>query len=105
MTFKNITILLYGITRRQELDLILQTGCCGGLNLFRVSNYDDIFIYMNKIFDDQCLILYPVNYPFEYLLHEVSDMLHIWDMHSTQCVVPIKVKERAFWPFSILFAT
>lgn len=81
--------------------MILQTGICGGLNLFRVSNYVDIFIYMNKIFDDECLILHPVKYTFEYLLHELSDMLHIWDMYPTQCVVPLTVKERAFWPFSL----
>lgn len=53
----------------------------------------------------QCLILHPVKYTFEYLLHELSDMLHIWDMYPTQCVVPLTVKERAFWPFSLLFAT
>ncbi|WP_415583526.1 hypothetical protein, partial [Klebsiella quasipneumoniae] len=93
------------ITRRQRLDLILQTDCCGGLNLFRVSNYDDILFKWINIFDNQCLILYPVKYTFEYLLHELSDMLHIWDMYPTQCVVPLTVKERAFWPFSLLFAT
>lgn len=53
----------------------------------------------------QCLILHPVKYTFKYLLHELSDMLHIWDMYPTQCVVPLTVKERAFWPFSLLFAT
>lgn len=40
----NITILLYGITRRQELGLILLTVCCGGLNLSRVSDYDGFYL-------------------------------------------------------------
>lgn len=41
LIFRNIT---YGITkiRRQELGLILQTVCCGELNLCRVSVCDNI---------------------------------------------------------------
>lgn len=51
--------------------------------------------YYINVDKDDCLII----------LHKLSDMLHIWDMYPTQCVVPLTVKERAKRPFSLLFAT
>lgn len=43
------------------------------IKYFRVSNYDDILFKWINIFDNQCLILYPVNFLFEYSLQRASD--------------------------------